>query len=80
LYEGVFDKIDQRMDLPKVFEHFELTKTTNSNSQSLVLLQNGQSLLSLNPLGSGKIYLFSIPSDESCSNLLKACFVCANIN
>lgn len=71
LYEGVFDKIDQRMDLPKVFEHFEFTKTTNSNSQSLVLLQNGQSLLSLNPLGSGKIYLFSIPSDESCSNLLK---------
>ena len=71
LYEGVFDKIDQRMDLPKVFEHFEFTKTTNSNSQSLVLLQNGQFLISLNPLGSGKIYLFSIPSDESCSNLLK---------
>lgn len=71
LYEGVFDKIDQRMDLPKVFEHFELTKATNSNSQNLVLLQNGQSLLSLSPLGSGKIYLFSIPSDESCSNLLK---------
>jgi hypothetical protein len=71
LYEGVFDKIDQRIDLPKVFEHFEFTKTTNSNSQSLVLLQNGQSLISFNPFGSGKIYLFSIPSDESCSNLLK---------
>lgn len=71
LYEGVFDKIDQRMDLPKVFEHFEFTKTTNSNSQNLVLLQNGQFLISFNPLGSGKIYLFSIPSDESCSNLLK---------
>ena len=80
LYEGVFDKIDQRMDLPKVFEHFEFTKTTNSNSQSLVLLQNGQFLISLNPLGSGKIYLFSIPSDESCSNLLKhALFVPALI-
>ena len=71
LYEGVFDKIDQRMDLPKVFEHFEFKKTTNSNSQSLVLLQNGQFLISLNPLGNGKVYLFSIPSDESCSNLLK---------
>lgn len=71
LYEGVFDKIDQRMDLPKVFEHFEFTKTNNSNYQGLVLLQNGQFLISLNPLGSGKIYLFSIPSDESCSNLLK---------
>lgn len=71
LYEGVFDKVDQRMDLPKVFEHFEFTKTTNSSSQSLVLLQNGQFLISLNPLGNGKVYLFSIPSDESCSNLLK---------
>jgi hypothetical protein len=71
LYEGVFDKIDQRMDLPKVYEHFEFTKTTNSNSQNLVLLQNGQFLISLNPLGSGKIYLFSIPTDETSSNLLK---------
>jgi hypothetical protein len=71
LYEGVFDKIDQRMDLPKVFEHFEFTKTTNSNAQNIVLLQNGQFLISLNPLGSGKIYLFSIPSDETSSNLLK---------
>ena len=71
LYEGVFDKVDQRMDLPKVFEHFEFTKTTNSNSQSLVLLQNGQFLVSLNSLGNGKAYLFSIPSDETSSNLLK---------
>jgi hypothetical protein len=71
LYEGVFDKIDQRMDLPKVFEHFEFTKTTNSNSQSLVSLQNGQFLISLNPLGNGKVYLFSVPSDETGSNLLK---------
>ena len=71
LYEGVFDKIDQRMDLPKVFEHFEFTKTTNSNSQGLVLLQNGQFLISLNTLGNGKVYVFSIPSDETSSNLLK---------
>lgn len=71
LYEGVFDKIDQRMDLPKVFEHFEFTKTTSSSSQNIVLLQNGQFLISLNKTGSGKIYLFSIPSDETSSNLLK---------
>lgn len=71
LYEGVFDKIDQRMDLPKVFEHYEFAKTTNSNSQSLVSLQNGQFLISLSPLGNGKIYLFSVPSDETGSNLLK---------
>ncbi|MES2761913.1 MAG: BatA and WFA domain-containing protein [Bacteroidota bacterium] len=71
LYEGVFDKLDQRMDLPKVFEHFEFTKTTNNNSQNIVLLQNGQFLLSLNATGNGKVYLFSIASDETSSNLLK---------
>lgn len=71
LYEGVFDKVDQRMDLPKVFEHFEFTKITNNNSQGLVLLQNGQFLISLNTLGNGKVYVFSIPSDETSSNLLK---------
>ena len=71
LYEGVFDKVDQRMDLPKVFEHFEFTKITNNNSQGLVLLQNGQFLISLNTLGNGKVYMFSIPSDETSSNLLK---------
>jgi hypothetical protein len=75
LYEGVFDKVDQRMDLPKVFEHFEFTKTTNNNSQGLVLLQNGQFLVSLNTLGNGKVYVFSIPSDETSSNLLKHALV-----
>ena len=71
LYEGVFDKIDQRMDLPKVFESFEFTKATNNNSQTIVQLQNGQFLVSLSNLGSGKVYLFAIPSDETSSNLLK---------
>ncbi|MES2515734.1 MAG: BatA and WFA domain-containing protein [Bacteroidota bacterium] len=71
LYEGVFDKLDQRMDLPKVFEHFEFTRTTNSNTQNIVLLQNGQFLLSLNSTANGKVYLFSIASDETASNLLK---------
>ncbi len=70
-YQGVFDKIDQRMDLPKVFEYFEFNKITSSNSQTLLFLQNGQPLLSLSKIASGKIYLFSIPTDQRCSNLLK---------
>ena len=71
LYEGVFDKIDQRMDLPKVFEHFEFKKTTNNQFTKFSLVAKRTILISLNPLGNGKVYLFSIPSDESCSNLLK---------
>ena len=71
LYEGVFDKINQQMDLPIVLKHFEFNKVTNSLTQNNVLLQNGSPLISQHNLGSGKIYVFAIPSDETCSNFLK---------
>ena len=71
LYEGVFDKINQQMDLPIVLKHFEFNKVTNSLTQNNVLLQNGSPLIFQHNLGSGKIYVFAIPSDEACSNFLK---------
>ncbi len=71
LYEGVFEKIDQRMDMPKVYEHYVFKQTTSSGTQNIILLQNGQSFLSQHTFGNGKIYLFSIPSDELASNFVK---------
>ena len=71
LYEGVFDKINQQMDLPIVLKHFEFNKVTNSLTQNNVLLQNGSPLIFQHNLSSGKIYVFAIPSDETCSNFLK---------
>ena len=71
LYEGVFEKIDQSMDLPKVFDHFEFLKTTNNSAQHLVTLQNGDFLIASNNYEKGKVYVFSIPSNPLSSNLLK---------
>lgn len=71
LYQGVFEKFDQSIDLPKVFEHFKFLKTTNSSSQNLVTLQNEDFLIAINKFEKGNIYLFSIPSDPSSSNFLK---------
>ena len=71
LYEGVFEKIDQSMDLPKVFDHFEFLKTTNNSAQLLVTLQNGDFLIASNNYEKGKVYVFSIPSNPLSSNLLK---------
>jgi hypothetical protein len=71
LYEGVFDKMNQQMDLPLVLQHFEFKKTTGSSSQNIVLLQNDSPLIAQHQLGNGKIYVFAIPTDESCSNFLK---------
>ena len=71
LYEGVFEKTDERMDLPQVFEHFVYKQNVSSNTQPIIQLQNGQSFLSQYKNGTGKIYLFSIPSDDKASNFLK---------
>ncbi len=71
LYEGVFEKADQRMDLPKVKEHYNFAQATRSNARPILSLQNGNPLLSQYSLGSGKIYLFASPSDELSSNLIR---------
>ncbi len=71
LYEGVFEKIDQRMDLPKIYEHYQFAQNTKSNSQNSIVLQNGNPFLAQYIIGTGKIYLFAIPSDESASNFVK---------
>ena len=71
LYEGVFDKINQQMDLPMVLQHYEFKRITNSSTQNIVLLQNGSPLISQHNIGNGKLYLFAIPSDIACSNFLK---------
>lgn len=71
LYEGVFEKIDQRMDMPKVFEHYNFQQTTTRSLQNIISLQTNQPFLSQHNLGNGKVYLFSIPSDEKASNFLK---------
>lgn len=71
LYEGVFEKADQRMDLPKVKEHYSFAQATRSNARAILSLQNGNPLLAQYSLGSGKIYLFASPSDELSSNFIR---------
>lgn len=70
-YEGVFENTSDRMDLPKVFEHAEYTKNTQTNEQQLISLQNGASFLSYYPFNTGKIYTFSTPSSLKATNFLK---------
>jgi len=71
LYEGVFEKADQRMDLPKVKEHYHVAQATRSNARAILSLQNGDPLLAQYSLGSGKVYLFASPSDELSSNFIR---------
>lgn len=71
LYEGVFEKTDQRMDLPKVYEHVTFNQSARSSAQNIIMLQNGNPFLARYTLGTGSIYLFSVASDEASSNFIK---------
>ena len=71
LFEGVFEKVDARMDLPKIREHYVFKETSSTLAEPIIMLQNGQSLLSQYSLGKGKVYLFSIASNDQFSNFIK---------
>ena len=71
LFEGVFEKIDSRMDLPKVFDHIIFKQTTNNSFEPIIMLQNGRPLLSKYNVGNGKIYLFSSSSKLESTNYIK---------
>ena len=71
LFEGVFEKVDARMDLPKIREHYVFKGSSSTLAEPIIMLQNGQSLLSQYSLGKGKVYLFSIASNDQFSNFIK---------
>ena len=70
-FQGVFEKLNEEMDMPKVKNHFRYKKNKFNTGESIIMLQNGESLLSALKIEKGKIYLFSISSEESSSNFLK---------
>lgn len=70
-FQGVFEKLDENMDMPKVKMHVRYKNNKFTNGESIIRLQNGESLLRSIPIEKGKIYLFSISSEERSSNFLK---------
>jgi len=70
-FQGVFEKLNEKMDMPKVKRHFRYKKNKFNTGESIIMLQNGESLLSTSNIRKGRVYLFSISSEESSSNFIK---------
>lgn len=67
-YSGVFEKVDERMNLPQVNRHYRLMKTTRSRFEPILSLQNGEPLFGVTRLGNSAVYLFTAPLDERSGN------------
>jgi hypothetical protein len=74
IYKDVFDKktfSTSNLNLPIVNKHFIFSKSTRSNEEYLLKLQNGDAFLSKYDVGKGKIYLSSVPLQTDFSNFPK---------
>ncbi len=74
IYKDVFDKKTfgaSNLNLPIVNKHYIRSKTTRSNEEYLLKLQNGDVFLSKYDVGKGKLYLSSVPLQTDFSNFTK---------
>lgn len=74
IYKDVFDKKTfsaTNLDLPKVNEHFVFSKTTRSNEEYLLKLQNGDVFLSKYDVAKGKLYVSAVGVSDNFSNFAK---------
>ncbi len=70
-YEGVFDKIDERIDLPQVQNHFPFNTGTRSGLVPVLKLQNGETWLGELQFKTSKLYIFSGSLNTSATNFCK---------
>ncbi len=74
IYKDVFDKktfTATNLDLPKVSAHYVISKTTQSNEEYLLKLQNGDNFLSKYDVGKGKLYTSAVSLSSDFSNFAK---------
>lgn len=71
LYDGVFEKKQENIDLPRVFMHYSSSSTVRSGEEVIIRLLNGKPFLSLYQNGSGKVYISTVPLDDNASNFAR---------
>jgi len=78
VYKDVFDKKTfsaTNLDLPKVSEHYVISKTSRSNGEHLLTLQNGNAFLNKYDVDKGKLYISAVPLNSGSNFAKHAIFV-----
>lgn len=71
VYHDVFEKKNDNIDLPVVMAHYKINKSSHSNEEFLMRMQNGDAFLSQYTFKKGKIYLSAVPLDPAFSNFTR---------
>ncbi len=68
IYNDVFEKIPDNIDLPTVNSYNIMSKTVYSDVENLLVLENGNSFLSAKNYKNGKIFVLVVPLSSNYSN------------
>lgn len=71
LYADVFDEIPENLDLPVVFQRYNIQVQTRSRQEKILELRGGAPFLNAYNIGDGRVYLFAAPFHPSYSNFPK---------
>jgi hypothetical protein len=70
-FTGVFDKVEERLNLPLVTQHYKLLSGNKNDFEPILLLQNSDPLFGMTRLNNAQVYLFSTPLTETATNFNK---------
>ncbi|MES2681737.1 MAG: BatA and WFA domain-containing protein [Bacteroidota bacterium] len=70
-YSGVFEKIDERLNLPVVNKHFKLLTGSRTDYEPILTLQNRDNLLGMVRENNALVYLFTAPLNDKATNFNK---------
>lgn len=70
-YSGVFEKMEDRLNLPLVTKHYKLKIGTKVDFESILVLQNSDDFFGVTKLNNALLYLFSVPFDDASTNFSK---------
>lgn len=68
IFRDVFEKVPENMDMPLVKKHYILNRSSRTSEETLLRLQNGNSLLSRYNHGRGSVYLSTVSLSTEFSN------------
>lgn len=80
LYEGVFEKTPENMDMPMVNYHYSMQSNSHSGEEILLKLVNGQSFFEFVRQGKRQAVCLQRAPQRKKQQLCKTRFVCADLN
>jgi len=68
IFDGVFEKQEDKLNLPIVSKHYKISSKYNTNNQTIFSLEMGNDFLSNYNYNGANIYLFTSPLNKESSN------------